>query len=123
MVVKRQASGTLFSVADSESVAQSRQSKAQRKLNNSDFLRSAAASRESDSPSVRQVKAQPRVRQFDQLQAPIRSPPWTQSKAQAADSFASGQSAAHTSEKGPRPFKNPATKGIKLYPGERHQAQ
>ena len=38
MGVRRQASGTLFSGADSESVAQSRQSKPYKRLNNSDFL-------------------------------------------------------------------------------------
>lgn len=120
MVVRRQGSGALFSVADSESVAHSRHSKAQKRLNHSDFLNSAA-SRASDSPSVRQPKpaAQHRVRQFDQLQAPFpaRSPPGSSSFKK--DSFLSSQysqSAAQANEA--RPFKNPKTKGIKLYPGE-----
>lgn len=121
MVVKRQGSGALFSVADSESGAQSRHSKAQKRLNHSDFLNSAAGSRASDSPSVHQLKpaGHHRVRQFDQLQAPFpaRSPPGSSSiKKESFLSSQYSQSAAQANEA--KPFKNPKTKGIKLYPGE-----
>lgn len=122
MVVKRQGSGTLFSAHnDNDSqAASSRISRAHRRLNNSDFMNSAAGSGIS-SPSVHQAKpaAGPsgghRVRQFDQIQAPFsvaKSPPGSSMvKKETQMSF-------HSSQQSQSGFKNPKTKGIKLYPGE-----
>lgn len=118
LVVRRQASGTLFSQADSESLArQSRPSTAQRKRSNSGVFMPGSGIGETPSQHSKLAggSRQARVRQFDQLQAPARAP----ARSKQLDSFTSGhsQSAAQASEP-PKHFKNKNSKGIQLYPGE-----
>ena len=126
LVVKRQASGTLFSVADTESVAYSRHSRMSKKHDKSDQQLYSAShiSRSSISPPSKAATKNmnnTRIRQFDTINMSGANFSPTSSHVKK-DSFISANQSFNLSQSmnphGGSSFKNPKTKGIRIYPND-----